>query len=46
MNTDVVLCHAEQQVWKLDIQEERKFMYLPVHVEKVQQAGLHTRQGW
>lgn len=32
MNTDVVLGHAEQEVGKLDIQEERKIMDLPVHV--------------
>lgn len=32
MNTDVLLGHAEQEVRKLDIQEERKVMYLPAHV--------------
>lgn len=46
MNTDVLLGHAEQEVRKLDIQEERKVMYLPAHVKKVQQAGLHTWEGW
>ncbi len=46
VNTDVLLGHAEQEVRKLDIQEERKVLYLPAHVEEVQQAGLHTWQGW
>lgn len=46
MNTDVLLGHAEQEVRKLDIQKERKVVYLPAHVKKVQQARLHTRQGW
>ena len=46
MNTDVLLGHAEQEVRKLDVQEERQVVHLPVHVEKVQQAGLHTWQGW
>jgi len=42
MNTDILLGHAEQEVRKLDIQEEVKVLYLPAHIEKVQQAGLHT----
>ena len=46
MNTDVLLRHAEQQVWKLDAQEERKVLHLPVHVQEVQQTGLHKGQGW
>lgn len=32
MNTDVLLGHAEQEVRKLDTQEERKVKYLPAHV--------------
>ena len=32
MNADVLLGHAEQEFRKLDIQEERKVVYLPVHV--------------
>lgn len=45
MNTDVLLGHAEEEVREFDAQEERKVMYLPVHVKEVQQAGLHTGQG-
>lgn len=32
MNADVVLSHAEQEVGKLDVQEEREIMNFPVHV--------------
>lgn len=32
MNTDVLLGHAEEEVGKLNTQEERKVMYLPAHV--------------
>lgn len=45
MDADVLLRHAEEEVRKIDAQEERKIVRLPVHVQEVQQAGLHTRQG-
>lgn len=32
MYADVLLGHAEQEVRKLDIQEERKVVHLPAHV--------------
>lgn len=32
MNTDVFLGHAEQELGKLDAQEERKVVYFPAHV--------------
>lgn len=32
MNTDVLLSHTEQEVRKLDFQEEGKVVHLPAHV--------------
>lgn len=43
---DVLLRHAEQEVWELNVQEKRQILHFPVHGQEVQQAGLHTGQGW
>lgn len=45
MHADVLLRHGKQQVRQLDVQEERQVLYLPAHVQQVEQACLHTGQG-